>query len=293
MDIAFEQYKHYAQKLKLEEGIDYTEKGKDVIQVMLDAYCIAKDTNDTHRMNLYFSGLMLRFWYTIGKLQARSPNLGLEYGDFMTWLEDAIEYACKYRAWQDPSRKVNAQQAINQCIETIRVQRYYEFNLQKNKVNQMTCSLDAEIDGGGNTTLLDTMVDEEDEADRNLSVGEDAAHSMVQACINKKKIVEAIILDTIAFNDVERETKTVVKGQDADGNPTKETKVYKEFWPFRCVQLLSTLPADYATYFKSHYHVLQPELEAALTAIRAANNQKLYRYLEKTLKGAREAYQQG
>jgi hypothetical protein len=116
---------------------------------------------------------------------------------------------------------------------------------------------------------------------------------MVQSCINKKKIVKAIILDTIAFNDVERETKTVIKGQDKDGNPTKETKIYKEFWPFRCVQILSTLPADYATYFKSHYHVLQPELEAALTAIRAANNQKLYRYLEKTLKGAREAYQWG
>jgi hypothetical protein len=211
----------------------------------------------------------------------------------MTWLEDAIEYACKYRAWQDPTKKVNAQQAINQCIETIRVQKYYEFNLQKNKVNQMTCSLDAEIDDDGNTTLLDTMVDEEDEADRELSAGEDAAHWMVQSCINKKKIVEAIILDTIAFNDVERETKTVIKGQDKDGNPTKETKVYKEFWPFRCVQILSTLPADYATYFKSHYHVLQPELEAALTAIRAANNQKLYRYLEKTLKGAREAYQRG
>jgi hypothetical protein len=293
MDIAFEQYKNYARRLKLEEGIDYAEKGRDVIQVMLDAYCTAKDTNDRHRMNLYFSGLMLRFWYAIGKLQARSPNLGLEYGDFMTWLEDAIEYACKYRAWQDPTKKVNAQQAINQCIETIRVQKYYEFNLQKNKVNQMTCSLDAEIDDDGNTTLLDTMVDEEDEADRELSAGEDAAHWMVQSCINKKKIVEAIILDTIAFNDVERETKTVIKGQDKDGNPTKETKVYKEFWPFRCVQILSTLPADYATYFKSHYHVLQPELEAALTAIRAANNQKLYRYLEKTLKGAREAYQRG
>lgn len=291
MDISFEQFKQQAQRLKIEEGVDYAEKGKEVIRTMLDAYCLAKDIGDEHRKNLYISGLMLRFWYTISKLQAKSPNLGLEYGDFMGWLYDAIEYACKYRAWQDPTRKVNAQQAINQCIETIRQQRYYELNLQKNKVNQMTASLDAEFDDEGNTSLIDTLVDEEDEADRRLSDASSAAYHMIQSCINRKKIVEAIILDTIAFNDAERVSKKVIKGKDHEGNPTKHTQTSREFWAFKCVQILANLPEDYEFYFKRHYHVVQPELEAAMAAIRAANNQKLYRYLEKTLKGARELYQ--
>lgn len=290
-NIAFEQFKAVAKQLKTEEGIDYAEKGRDVIQLMLDRYCLAKDTNDEHRKNLYIAGLMLRFWYVISKLQARSPIPGLEYNDFMDWLYEAIEYACKYRAWQDPTKKVNAQQAINQCIETIRVQKYYDLNLQKNKVNQMTFSLDAEFDEDGESTLLDTLVDEDTETDREHQESAEAAYALVQSCINKKKLIEAIILDTIAFNDVQKVHKKVVKGVDFEGNPTKYTQTSSEFWPFRCVQILSNLPIDYASYFKQHYQVVEPELEAALAVIRAANNQKLYRYLDKTLKGARDMMQ--
>ena len=290
-NIAFEQFKAAAKQLKAEEGVDYAEKGRDVIQLMLDRYCLAKDINDEHRKNLYISGLMLRFWYVISKLQARSPIPGLEYNDFMDWLYEAIEYACKYRAWQDPTKRVNAQQAINQCIETIRVQKYYDLNLQKNKVNQMTFSLDAEFDDDGESTLLDTLVDEDYETERKYNEGAEAAYALVQSCIDRKKIVEAIILDTIAFNDTQKVTKKVVKGVDFEGNPTKYTQTTSEFWSFRCVQILSNLPVDYASYFKKHYQVLEPELEAALAAIRAANNQKLYRYLAKTLKGARDLVQ--
>ena len=290
-NIAFEQFKATAKRLKAEEGVDYAEKGRDVIQLMLDRYCLAKDTNDEHRKNLYISGLMLRFWYVISKLQARSPIPGLEYNDFMDWLYEAIEYACKYRAWQDPTKRVNAQQAINQCIETIRVQKYYDLNLQKNKVNQMTFSLDAEFDDDGESTLLDTLVDEDYETEREYNEGAEAAYALVQSCINKKKLIEAIILDTIAFNDVQKVHKKVVKGVDFEGNPTKYTQTSSEFWSFRCVQILSNLPVDYASYFKKHYQVVEPELEAALAVIRAANNQKLYRYLDKTLKGARDMVQ--
>jgi hypothetical protein len=68
-------------------------------------------------------------------------------------------------------------------------------------------------------------------------------------------------------------------------------KKSSEFWPYRAVQLLSNLPVDYAAYFKEHYSVFEHELEAAITAIRTANNQKLYRYLRQTLAGAKEIYQ--
>ena len=290
-NMAFEQFKAAAKRLKIEEGVNYAEKGRDVIQLMLDRYCLAKDTKDEHKKNLYISGLMLRFWYAISKLQSRSPIPGLEYNDFIDWLYEAIEYACKYRAWQDPAKKVNAQQAINQCIETIRVQKYYDLNLQKNKVNQMTVSLDAEFDDEDENTLLDTLVDEDAETKRDHQEGTEAAYALVQTCINKKKLIEAIILDTIAFNDVQKVHKKVVKGLDAEGNPTKYTQTSSEFWPFRCVQLLSNLPIDYVSYFKRHYNVVEPELEAAISVIRTANNQKLYRYLRSTLSGAKDLVQ--
>ena len=82
-DGAVEHFKFWAAQLKKKEGVDYAEKGRDVIQVMMDRYCLAKDTNDEERKNMYIAGLMLRFWYAIGKLQSRSPIPGLEYEDFM------------------------------------------------------------------------------------------------------------------------------------------------------------------------------------------------------------------
>jgi hypothetical protein len=290
LNTAFNEFKVWAKTLKDEDGIDYTAKGRDVIQVMIDGYCVAKDTNNERNKNKYIAGLMLRFWYVINKLKVRSPIQGLDYIDFMGWLYESIEYACKYRKWQNPANNVNAQQCINQCIETIRVQKYYDLNLQKNRANVNTYSLDAEFDAEGKTTLLDTLVDEEALDQTARTEDTESVHYLVQTCINKKKIVEAIILDTIAFNDVQKVTKKVVKTVDAEGNPTKYTQRTSEFWPFRCVQILSDLPANYADYFKKHYQVIEPELEAAITAIRSANNQKLYRYLAKTLDGAKKMY---
>ncbi len=291
VNAVFEDFKVWAKRLKQEEGIDYAEKGRDVIQQMADGYCLAKDTNNELKKNMYISGLMLRFWYAVSKLQSRSPIQGLEYNDFIDWLYDAIEYACKYRAWQNPAKKTNAQQAINQCIETIRVQRYYDLNLQKNKANQNTISLDAEFDADGTTSLIDTLVDEDAEDATHCREGADAAYSLIQKCIDKNKIVEAIILDTIAFNDTEKVTKKVVKGVDSEGNAVKYTRKTSEFWSFRCVQILSNLPNGYASYFKRHYNVIEADLEAAISAIKSANNQKLYRYLAKALSGAKELVQ--
>ena len=286
----FNTFKSWAETLKYEDGVDYAEPGREVIQLMMDRYCEAKDKNDSNNKNKYIAGIMLRFWHVINKLKEKSPIQGLDYSDYFAWLYEAIEYACKYRAWQNPAKNTNAQQAINQCIETIRVQKYYDLNLQKNRANVNTYSLDAEIDADGKTAMMDTLVDEDAEMQNAYNEDAAAVYYLVQRCINKKKIVEAIILDTIAFNDVQKVTKKVVKGVDADGNPTKYTQRTSEFWPFRCVQILSTLPDNYADYFKKHYQVIEPELEAAITAIRSANNQKLYRYLAKTLDGAKKMY---
>jgi hypothetical protein len=288
---AFNEFKHWATLLKEEDGVDYATNGREVIQIMADRYCLAKDTNDERCKNKYIAGLMLRFWYAISKLKAKSPIQGLDYTDFMGWLYEAIEYACKYRKWQNPANKVNAQQCINQCIETIRVQKYYDLNLQKNKVNINTYSLESVASGSEDApSLLDTLVDETSEERANYIEASSAVYSLVQSCIDKNKLVEAIILDTIAFNDVQKVTKKVVKSVDAEGNPCKYTERYSEFWPFKCVQLLGNLPEDYAEHFHKHYKVVEKEFDAALTAIRSATNQKLYKYLAKTLSGATEIY---
>jgi len=284
--LAFNQFKTSASVLADEEGIKYDGKpAKDVIAKMLDGYCKAKDENDEHRKDIYIAGLMLRFWYVIGKLKEKCPGIGLDDDDFMSWLFEAIEYACKYRAWQDGH--VNAQQCVNQCIETIRKQHYYEYNLDKHKANFNTISMELPMDEDGKVTMADTIIDEADEEATKQREGESAARELVQMYLNKRKIVEAIILDTIAFNDTQKVTKTTCKSIDENGEEFRYVKSTSEFWAFKVVQLLGKLPEEYENYFLGIYTIDQNEFKAALEAIRKANNTKLYKFLNKTLQDAR------
>lgn len=291
---AFNSFKSWAAVLLKEDGVNYAEKGSAVITLMADRYVEALDAGDQRKMDKYISGLMLRFWSSIGKTMMKSTGLQQEYDDYVSWLYEAIAYACKYRAWQNPEKHVNAQQAINQCIETIRHQHYYEFNLDKHRANFNAVSMDSEIndclDSNGKATLADTLADEADLDWQASSAAGDYAHDLVQSYINRKKIVEAIILDTIAFNDVNRVVRKPVENIMEDGTKKKQIQVYKEFWPFRCVQILSKLPTTYPDYFNHTYRVNQVELDKAFEAIQKANNQRLYKYLRSTLEDARKVF---
>lgn len=289
---SFNMFKSWAITLKEEDGVDYSEKGSAVIDLMATRYVEAKDIGDERACNKYIAGLMMRFWNNVGKMLMKDGNLNLGYDEYVYWLYEAIEYACKYRAWLDPSKKVNAQQAINQCIETIRRQHYYGFNLDKHKANYNSMSLDAPVDSGSGddapTTLLDLVAEEL--VDENYSEASLNTRSLIQLYVDRSKIVEAIILDTIAFNDVEKLTKQTVKTVNTEGKVVKRTETYREFWPYRCVQLLGQLPANYAEYFTKHYSVSPKEFAIALEAVHNANNQKLYRYVERTLSSAKEVF---
>lgn len=254
---------------------------------LANGYCKARDEEDSLKDSQYLAALVLRFWYTIDKMYQKSPVNGVDHEECYCWLVESINYACKYRKWQDPANKVNAQQCINQCIETIRLQHYYEFNLDKHKANFNTASLDAPYGGDEeNGSLGETVVGE----DGNTYQSKADVERTVQVFVDRKKIVEAIVIDTIAFNDCEKHTKETIRGMDEEGNPTKFTTSYSEFWPFRVVQILSKLPEDYSEYFSGKYEVVTEELDAVLAAIRKANNQKLYKYVDATLASLKAYY---
>jgi hypothetical protein len=232
---------------------------------------------------------MLRFWSVFTKEKTGVED---DYDAKISFGWEAIEYALKYEVWQDAERKVNADQAVKKCIHTIFLQHNYNANLDKSKANNYTASMDSEVNemhGGtdSKTTLGDTLADEADLDYQAQALGADFAQALVQSYINRQKLVEAIILDTIAFNDVNKEIRKVVTHTDTSGEQKKYTEVYKEFWPFRCVQILSRLPDTYASEFGSKYHFNPAEFDRALAAIRGATNQKLYRYLDRTLADAR------
>ncbi len=289
----FNNFKSYANRLESELGIKYDAKPyKETIRKMLDGYCKAMDEGDEDKKSLYISGLILRFWDKVKKLADSCPNIGMHGEEFVAWVYDAIMLACEYRKWQT-DESVNAQQCINQCIETIRVRRYYEFNLDKHKANYNTVSLSTPVgdegDNGIQRTLEDTMYDEDAETEAKMADGTTMVRNLIQSFINKNRLVEAIMLDIIAFGDTQKVTKHIKKGYDENGDEYKYTSYTHEFWKFKVVQIIANMTDEYQQYFLENYIVNNLALEAALNVLKKANNQKIYRELAKSLEYAKIA----
>lgn len=258
------------------------------IDELADAYCEAADTGNETLKNIYISALILRFWHKIDKMyKSNSVAPCLEHEDFFWWLYEAIEYACKYRGWQDPSKHLNAQQCINKCIETIKLQKYYNLRLDKNKTVNHCYSFETPVGDMEDTKTIGEMLESETYC---YDTSEDDVHMLVQSYIDRNKIIEAILIDNIAFNDAQRYFKRVVKTVDSSGEPIRYTEHSSEFWPYRLIQIVSKLPTTYKNYFLNRYNISEDKLSAVLDGIYKANNQKLYKYLDRTLTELRTTY---
>lgn len=255
------------------------------IDELANAYCDAVDSGNETLKDIYISALVLRFWYVIDKMyKANTVAPSLEYEDFFWWLYEAIEYACKYRGWRDADKKLNAQQCINKCIETIKLQKYYNLRLDKNKTANFTVSMDAPIgtDGDDASKTIGDMLEAEEHWDDH---SKDDVITLVQNYINRDKIVEAILIDNIAFNDVQRYHKKTIKT-----DTMKYTEYSSEFWPYRLVQIVSKLPDTYKREFMAKYKISEEKLDSVLTYVDKSNNQRLYRLLDRTLSELRASY---
>lgn len=255
------------------------------IDELADAYCDAVDNGNEALKDIYISALVLRFWYTIDKMYTSNTVAPcLEYEDFFWWLYEAIEYACKYRGWRDTTKKLNAQQCINKCIETIKLQKYYNLRLDKNKTVNFTVSMDAPIGGEGDdaTKTIGDMLEAEESWDDH---SKDDVIMLVQSYINRNKIIEAILIDNIAFNDVQRYHKKIIKTESA-----KYTEYSSEFWPYRLVQIVSKLPESYKWEFMSKYKIAEEKLDSVLAYVDKSNNQRIYKLLDRCLADLRATY---
>jgi hypothetical protein len=255
------------------------------IDELADAYCDAVDTGNDTLKDIYISALVLRFWYTIDKMyKANTVAPSLEYEDFFWWLYEAIEYACKYRGWRDETKKLNAQQCINKCIDTIKLQKYYNLRLDKNKTVNFTVSMDAPV-GGDNDDKAMTVGDMLEAEESWDDHSKDDVMILVQNYINRDKIVEAILIDNIAFNDVQRYYKKTINTETG-----KYTEVSSEFWRYRLIQIVSKLSSSYRDEFLAKYKISEEKLDAVLAYVDKSNNQRLYKLLDRCLAELRVSY---
>lgn len=293
---------------------NYTLFPKDE-NLLANKYIEAKEVGNKRLQDAYISILMLRHWKDGANLYNRTKQVKTEADreDFIQTLYERIEYACKYARWKkDP--KVNAQQCIRQAITTEVKNIYYFSNLDKNKANFGTLSFETSLGGGagggkcGEVHIQDLLVSTNDPAavhsltadtklqyeDPVVSDGSD----LVQFFVNRNKIVEAIILDNIANNDVFKHTKKRYKSNvsgtyvkptiTAAKAPKKRVEISTEFWPHKLVKVLSDLPSTYYLYFTKRYKVNPEAARVALSSITKSSNTKLYKYVRATLTTAKQ-----
>ena len=267
------------------------------IDELANAYCDAKDSNNETLKDIYISALILRFWHKIDKMYRENTVApSLERQDFFWWLYEAIEYACKYRGWRDPSKNLNAQTCINKCIETIKLQKYYNLRLDKRRAVNYCVSMEEPAVGATNSssnpgeskTIGDMLESEESYDDHSA----DSVMMLVQSYINRNKIIEAIIIDSIAFNDVQRHFKKTIKTKNYKGEDMKYVEHSSEFWPYKLVQIVSKLPEEYKTEFMSKYKISEEKLTTVLDTISKVNNQKIYRYLDAVIADLKVSFAQ-
>ena len=98
-------------------------------------------------------------------------------------------------------------------------------------------------------------------------------------------------VDNIVNNDVQKHFKKVIKKVRPDGEVYKYTEHSSEFWPYRLVQIISKLPDTYKNDFMERYDIAEDKLNAVLSAIDRAPNQRLYKYLKNCLAELKTAYE--
>lgn len=256
------------------------------IDTLANGYCKAVDENNDLDKDSYIAALILRFWYQQRRMYTKCKGVSiLDFDDYYERLFYCIQTACEYRAWQDPATKTTAQACINQTISSRgAAEILYQTNRAKGKANINTVKLDVSIstDDSNKTTRLDTLED----TTYNTNTG-DVAVSFIQSYIDRGQSLEAVILDVIAFNDTVKVETEQIQYQDIDtGEMCKAAQSEVSFWKHRAVQYLTNLPINYEKYFRGKYKITEKELHIIIENIKKGNNQKISRYIDKTLLNA-------
>lgn len=276
-------------KARMAEGYTRSVRDTNLITLWADKYCEALDKGDELKKDIYISALMLKSWDQIKKMYDKTKTAGMySYEEYTSILYKCIMVACQYRAWQKPDSKTNAQACINQAIASRGVAEImYDSNRDTKRANVNTLSMDAPVDDSdGRTTFAETIEDEEGgmkKVEQELAI-----ERFVQHYINENKIIEAIIFDTIAFDDCFRDSKSTKTIQTEEGRTLKYTVKSSEFKKTECKRCISHLPENYDKYFFEKYSVDKDALEASLKTIKASNDQKLSRFIVKTLADAKK-----
>lgn len=257
---------------------------------LANLYCLALDMNDEEAQVEYFSDLMLRFWFKIGKTIKANQTLNLTYDICHDGLKDAIMQACDThnRSWQN--KNIKFEQVLNQIFDTRFVkQKYVESNQKKNLGRRQEISLDSPIDLDDNKKILGDILSYEQAKQEQSPFIE----QLVQDLINKQDYISAIIIDRIAYGDTLTKIFKTVKTK----NSANEDYNYVNWSSFisatKLNRELNTIDLSYLKYLYNNYTNLPKHdcISACIKAIQQSGPTKKKMYKDIALLKAKRLLQ--
>jgi len=254
----------------------------------------------------YWAAILLRYWYKIPKWILESASLKLPAVEFFDWLNDSLHDAFYYRSWRplrrakpnDPNSEwiQNPQyntmdsnvfdRSVNFFCGARRGKEYQAANKDKRKANVAATSIDKTFDEDG-YSILDR------EGLSTKGSGYDGIRSLINLFLEENKVVEAVILDTIAYGDSVKEDKskvdrTIVNPETNEEETETNYRFSHQFNERKVVKQINDINEKYFTdYFNKEYKV--KDYKPILEKIKSLTNGKLYKEIEKTLMSIKQS----
>lgn len=254
---------------------------------LANGYCDADEAGEETVRSAYFSALMLRYWYKIFEFQKDSPNVGLDLDDFSSWLSEALMQALNARKWRDPDNKLyedknGPDKVINMWCSTIRLRHYYQFNLDNNRANFGCDSIDRQIEAYGDSAecMQQCTVDSHDEI---------GIKGLINDLFKRNKILEAIIVDSIVYQNTWKTIKsTVTYFDEVLQKDKKAPKEVEEFSKRSLLEFLSNINKE-ESYYVNTYGIDRNMFSLVANKLSSLPRTKLNSLLNKTLANLKDS----
>lgn len=254
---------------------------------LANGYVDAEESGDDVGRSRYISALMLRYWYKIFEW-AKDVNLKLDLDDYASWLYEAIQLACQYKRWRNPSDKLyndpnGPDKVFNTWFTTVRLRHYDIINTDKRRINYYAYSMEESIEIHGDAADALNMVD-------SLAKYDDIK-DIIQSYINSGKILEAAVLNSIINENVFDESHKTVKTDELDSHRHRITyDVYQR--AFNIDKLIASVKMmgkrDNAIEFEARYDISHDDMTTFQSKVKRLTKSSIRELIESAMEQLRK-----
>lgn len=233
--------------------------------------CIEVEDNK-ELYNAYVSAIIVRYWNLISNYYYQN-QLSVTPEDCYGWLLDSIMCALECKQWKNPENKIyndpaGPDKVVNRCMASARLMFYQSSNCAKRRVNYQTYSSDKMQEDKGDAAFP-PMEDE----DLNRAV--DGSDELILRAFNRKDYFSCAVIDSIAHE----KTYDVIK---------ENGKTFTQFNPRKLARILRKCDETYCNTFSRRYKVDVSDMKEQVCKIKKFSSEKMYRWIERTLRKLRE-----